>query len=236
MQMNRILFTVSVVLVGLTSTRAADLSKIDRTIQNEPTYRSKSPKYCLLVFGPEAGTRVWLVQDGNVMHVHDSADGKSPKAWRQVNADNYQPKPVDPSFTIGDVWEADGKTRHTRLRYNQPFTDGEISVQIGNRDLQLAGRDRCGKLVFADRAKDAPIIHFNGPLTMDLYHIQKPLRSTGEWVRLSAVVGTPGSGPGTFAHLDCSAFYDGMPTAEVEYPSREPGGKPIVVRIPLKDG
>src|SRR5438067_566227 len=41
---------------------AADLAKIDRTIVKEPAYKS-APKYCLLVFGPEAATRVWLVLD-----------------------------------------------------------------------------------------------------------------------------------------------------------------------------
>jgi hypothetical protein len=39
---------------------AADLAQVDRTIAREPAYRSK-PKYCLLVFGREAQTRVWLV-------------------------------------------------------------------------------------------------------------------------------------------------------------------------------
>src|SRR5262249_15351165 len=42
---------------------AADFAKIDRTIRKEPVYQSKSPKYCLLVFGPKAETRVWLVLD-----------------------------------------------------------------------------------------------------------------------------------------------------------------------------
>ena len=40
-------------------TQAADLTKIERTIAKEPKYQGK-PKYCLLVFGPEAKFRVWL--------------------------------------------------------------------------------------------------------------------------------------------------------------------------------
>jgi hypothetical protein len=47
---------------------AVDLTKVDRTIVKEPSYKSK-PKYCLLVFGPEAKTRVWLVQDGDTLYV-----------------------------------------------------------------------------------------------------------------------------------------------------------------------
>ena len=55
----------SVLLAGLLAApaAAADLSKIDRTIRKEPVYLSKSPKYCLLVFGPKAETRVLLVLD-----------------------------------------------------------------------------------------------------------------------------------------------------------------------------
>jgi len=37
----------------------ADLTKIDRSIKKEPAYQGE-PKYCLLVFGPEAKTRIWL--------------------------------------------------------------------------------------------------------------------------------------------------------------------------------
>ncbi len=40
---------------------AADLTKIDRSISKEPTYQTKAPKYCLLVFGLDANYRVWLV-------------------------------------------------------------------------------------------------------------------------------------------------------------------------------
>src|SRR5438046_8811381 len=54
---------------------AADLSKIDRKIGNEPVYESQSkPKYCLVVFGPEAKTRVWLVLDGDVLYVDRNGD------------------------------------------------------------------------------------------------------------------------------------------------------------------
>src|SRR5262245_59373528 len=50
-----------------------DLSKVDRRVV-EPTYRTK-PQYCLLVFGPRAETRVWLVEDGETLYVDRNADG-----------------------------------------------------------------------------------------------------------------------------------------------------------------
>ncbi|MCI0642813.1 MAG: hypothetical protein L0Y72_17845 [Gemmataceae bacterium] len=52
---------------------AGDLSKIERTIGKEPAYQSK-PKYCLVVFGPEAKSRVWLVLDGETLFAGDGGD------------------------------------------------------------------------------------------------------------------------------------------------------------------
>src|SRR5260370_20992661 len=45
-----------------------DLTKIDRTIRKEPVYRTK-PRYALLVLGPKAATRMWLVVDGRTVYV-----------------------------------------------------------------------------------------------------------------------------------------------------------------------
>jgi hypothetical protein len=36
-----------------------------RLFKKEPRYQSHSPGYCLLLFGPDAKTRVWLVLDGD---------------------------------------------------------------------------------------------------------------------------------------------------------------------------
>jgi hypothetical protein len=226
MRPTRILGTFLFLLAAMTPASAADLTKIDRTLKHEPTYRSSSPKYCLLVFGPEAKTHVWLVVDQDVMHVYDSPAGSSPKAWRQVRGRNG-------NFHLGDVCEADGKTRHKNLAVYLRSWGSTVEVKIAGKSLQMADQDRGGELKFAAKAKDAPIIHFNGPLTLDLFHGQKPLKSGGK-VRLSAVLGTPGVGPGSFAYFTTDAFYDyGWPTAEVEFPSKEPGGKPTLLRVRL---
>src|SRR5262249_8147594 len=66
----------ALLIVGTTpvTVRGADLTKIERTIAKEPAYKSK-PKYCLLVFGPEAKTRVWLVLDGDTLYVDRNGNG-----------------------------------------------------------------------------------------------------------------------------------------------------------------
>jgi hypothetical protein len=66
---------------------AADLTQIDRRIAKEPAYKSK-PKYCLLVLGPEAKTRVWLVQDGNILYVYRNGNGDLTEPGEKVAAES----------------------------------------------------------------------------------------------------------------------------------------------------
>ena len=79
----RTLFVVTAIAACGTSVCAAeprvesaDLTLIPRTIKREPTYESKSPKYCLAVFGKEAAHRVWLVHDGDRLFVDRDGDGE----------------------------------------------------------------------------------------------------------------------------------------------------------------
>src|SRR6516165_9403209 len=80
--------------------QAADLAKIERKIAKEPAYQTKTPKYCLLVFGLEAKTRVWLVQDGDTLYVDRNGNGDLTAADNRVKvkqqSDSYR------SFEIAD--------------------------------------------------------------------------------------------------------------------------------------
>src|SRR5262245_47600041 len=74
----RVLFLLCTLLaLGHTTVtaRGADLTKIDRTIAKEPAYESESPSYGLLVFGPEAKSRAWLVLDGDILYVDRNCNG-----------------------------------------------------------------------------------------------------------------------------------------------------------------
>ena len=223
---SRLLSAALLVTAGLTTASTADLTKIDRQLKDEPKYTTRTPKYCLLVFGPDAETHVWLVHDGVVMHVLDSPDGKSLKKWRQVKASSN-------SFTLGDVWEEGGKTVHKNLGYVPASRIVRLSVYVGGK-RQVAGWDRNGKMEFTASVKDAPVVHFNGPLTLDLFREQGAVRSGSE-VDITAVVGTLGVGPGTFALFFTDSYPKGAwPTAVIEYPAKN-GGKPIVAKVTLAE-
>src|ERR1700724_3146257 len=80
---------------------AADLTKIDRTIAKEPAYKSK-PKYCLLVFGPEAKSRVWLVLDGDVLYVDRNGNGDLTEKGERVPGNRR-------FFEVGKIEDDSGK-------------------------------------------------------------------------------------------------------------------------------
>lgn len=85
------LFVLAVITVAAcpVAAEATDLSKIDRTIVKEPAYQNK-PKYCLLVFGPEAKHRVWLVQDGAILYVDRNGNGDLTEASNKIAAEKRE--------------------------------------------------------------------------------------------------------------------------------------------------
>ncbi len=241
---------------------AADLSKIDRTINKEPSYQGK-PKYCLLVFGPEARTRVWLAQDDEAVYVDRNGNGDLTEAGERVLAKQSQGGMR--SFDLGEV--RDGDLTHKELSVMQfavtqeqvgdPAEFKRIASQgpgqwtwwvrvdaerpaglkdgLPQRVKYVANGDGLGYLLFADRPQDAPVIHFNGPWTLGLQDVKQRLE-IGQKSNLQIGVGTPGVGPGTFSFV----LYPGLipnsayPAAEIVFPPRSPGETPPKERFTLK--
>ncbi len=106
-----LLLMLSVVCSGASA--AVDLTKIERKLVKEPAYRSK-PRYCLLVLGPEAKTRVWLVQDGDTLYVDRNGNGDLTEANEKVTAEkNEDAEDGVYTFKAGDLRE--GKLLHKEL-------------------------------------------------------------------------------------------------------------------------
>jgi hypothetical protein len=95
------------VLLAATSAAPAAPPKVDRSIAKEPAYRTKSPRYALLVFGPEGKDRVWLVHDGETLFVDRNGNGDLTERGEAVAADKT-PEGVTPpngelSFEVGEL-------------------------------------------------------------------------------------------------------------------------------------
>ena len=241
--------------VGAMAAPAVDLTKVDRSIKKEPVYQTKSPAYCLLVFGPEAKTRVWLVRDGSMMYVDRNANGDLTETGKRVRGEEKRPKVISVtpgeeidartwSFQLGEISEGEDKPTHTELlvelehyrhipKTGKPWIDEDthITLRLGGKQVQSV----YGNFQFAARPEEAPVIHLNGPLTM------KPLvpgmglaLKRGEGIELRTVVGTPGLGEDTFAWWNNDAVPKEVnPIAEIEYPNKDRGGKPILVQYVL---
>ena len=147
-----ILVTAALLLVA-TSARAADLTKLHRTIAHEPAYVSQHPKYCLLVFGPEAKTRVWLVVDGDFLYVDRNGNGDLTEPGKRVRFSPFQdvrgetPYAVKREVQAGDL--ALGKIKHERLRVlQQRVRKGFVAKERWEEELQVLAKRSEDPLVY----------------------------------------------------------------------------------------
>jgi hypothetical protein len=247
--------TLLACLVGCASAWAADLTKIERPIAKEPRYQTGTPEYCLLVFGPEAKTRVWLVRDGDTLYVDRNGNGDLTEPGEKVTAyaKNSTPRENVYSFQAGEV--RDGEHLHKDLSVSMvklaDFVDideaakARVSKEPQARGYMVAmemeipgleGRGEGGRVV-----QQAVFADYNGllrfaatPRDAPIIHLGGPLQISlahpqrlqiGRPVDVILGVGTPGVGPGTMAFV----FYDGV-IPQSAYPKFE------VAYPPVKDG
>ncbi len=205
--------SISLVVFSLPAS-AADLSKVDRRIAKEPTYKTKTPTYCLLVFGAEAETRVWLVLDGDQLYVDRNANG-------DMTEDGEAVAGKDGKFDAVTITAKDGVASGTRVEVQRAGELTFVYCHINTDSWQRAVVDKTGNLQFADSRQAAPVIHFNGPLTIAPRFEQRFDRNAA--TDLDVMVGTPGLGTGTFARLDNNQVAANLhPVAEIVFPI---GGK-----------
>jgi hypothetical protein len=149
---------VLALVVGSATADAADLSRIERVVGREPAYGAQ-PHYCLLVFGPEAETRIWLVMAGETLYVSNNIGELTGDGSRAINPST----PGGRWYEAGHVSEVDGRTTHANLRVQRLDDSYRVLVNNTNRKrFQGAGFDSDNKLLFAERPEEAPIIHFAG--------------------------------------------------------------------------
>ncbi len=149
MACNRIPLGFVCLVFSASSAAATDLSKVDRSIAKEPIYQSKAPKYGLLVFGPEAIERVWMVLDGDVLYVDRNGNGDLTEAGEKITRKEtkYDQEEYCYSFEVGELTLA-GKVhkglsvsfpRLARYKDNSSFSDFAPLQQLLKRDAKAIG-------------------------------------------------------------------------------------------------
>lgn len=212
---------------------AADLSKIPRTIAREPVYHGQ-PRYCLLVFGKDAATRIWLVQDGNTLYIDRKGNGDL------TGPENRTVSETGNNFSTGPLREKDG-TEHANVLVWNHFQGDTFRLRLGGEQArrQFVGFGHMSRPSWGSKPENAPIIHFNGPMTLARYgpittlprlHNEYPSRL----YKLRLMLGTPGLGTGTFASYNDSCSQNlGPVQADIEYAFRHPPLLPIQQRLQL---
>jgi hypothetical protein len=232
--MRRLTFITALLLASAlaVTARATDLTKIDRTIAREPAYQSTSPSYGLLVFGPEARSRAWVVLDGDVLYVDRNCNGDLTEDGERLvikRKPGAKKKPGAADSVSVVITDRDGAKHPITFR----LTSEGVGLVARCHGSQFVGSTYRDDMPFAARPKDAPVVHLNGPLTLQL--VDPPRQwSPGETMDLVVLFGTPGLGKGSFAYMIHS--FPSRPTAEIHFPARDPGAAPLVVKVPLKEG
>src|SRR5579884_1950519 len=239
------LFAVTALLVlSLTAIAGPDLSKIERKLVKEPVYRNK-PKYCLLVFGPEAKTRVWLVQDGDTLYVDRLANGDLTSPGDKVSAEK-QPDAEEGyyAFNIGNLRA--GNRLHKELmvrvaRLNRLADLDETIRSFVRKHAHAAAysvlaaiemRGRKGTEIGGRVLQRCSLFDANGvfqfadrPADAPIVHFDGPWQvalfgpqklTIGRDTDVVLGVGSPGVGPGSTTWID----YEGVIPAD-KYPTVE---------------
>jgi hypothetical protein len=219
--------------------RAADYAKVDRTLRKEPAYQ-KAPKYALLLFGPEAALRVWVVFDGQTVYLDRNGDGDLTGADKRFAS-------ADACRDV-EIADPDGKTRYI-IRFVSLFKGKDEKSENLDVDIEVQGpvsyRQYCG-VELKDSAREAHIAHFHGPLTMGPLTVYWKVPEGLAFVTgdkptdLRGHVGTMDAQSGCWvvvrSHIDAStsAFPKGVfPVVDVEFPPKAAGGAPVKKRYEL---
>jgi hypothetical protein len=186
------------------------------------------------VFGAEAKTRAWLILDGDTLYVDRNANGDLTEANERVKRNGRE-------IEAGAFTELAGKTKYAHLRLKQfdpPKNEQEplwmVSLEVRAKYRQF------GCVTFAGRPQDAPVLWFDGPLTMGFTEPEKQALERGEkGSQINAWIGTSSPAKQRLATVYLE-HTQGVPTdvhpiASVEFPNRDPKGKPITITVMLNE-
>ena len=189
-------FLLTMVLVALfgpaaiSQDAAVDLAKIERRVAREPRYQN-TPHYAMLVFGPKAEHRSWLVIDGDSMaYVDRNGNGDLTEPDERIELDQKATNEIRLGglgayramhvFKLGKIAGAE-LTFNLWVRnpdfdaskdafYRDHFREMDENKWVNGSLYRTAadGSAAQNPLLLTVTPADAQISHMNGPLTFDL--------------------------------------------------------------------
>jgi hypothetical protein len=167
-----------------------NLSKIDRKIGHEPHYQN-TPHYALLVFGPKAEHRSWLVIDGDsVAYLDRNGNGDLTEPGERIELDVKATNEIklggSPAYRAMNVFRL-GKVAGSELTfqlwvrnpdfdaahdefYRDRFREWDEKKWMNGSLYRVAagGAGAQNPVLLTATADEAQISHLDGPLTFDL--------------------------------------------------------------------
>jgi hypothetical protein len=232
------LLSLGCVVSAADSVVAVDYGEVPRPLLQEPDYRADSPEYALLLFGPRADLRVWMVLDRDAVYLDRNGDGDlTQDGERFASSDDCRnvtiKSPDGARYVISSVSRIETEID------DQPELLLLVHVEIPGPP---AYRQYCG-VVLQDSAAATHLAHFGGPLSVlpgsdngepGPEHVLR----VGEAVELDVIFGTVDEASGCWTVVEVerggkAAFPEGVfPSVDIEFPARG-GGAPIRQTFPL---
>ena len=213
-----LLLALLVLLAPLGAGELISLSKIDRRLTQEPSYAAQVRLYGLVVFGPEAKTRVWMVLDKSepgvdvydVLYADLNGDGDLTQASERFVADSANT--LTSQFRLPDFTDTDTGITHTDFslrakRGSQPIF--MISV-MWRGELKFGGGyapdPEYGYMRFASAPEQAPIVWINGDGPFRFQRWYSGELRIGSADDFKVFLGQQGVGEHSFASFQCHAL------------------------------
>jgi hypothetical protein len=191
-----------------------DLGKLDRSIRKEPTYTTKQPYYGLLVFGPRADTRVWLVLDKSkadgaafdVLYLDRNADGDLTASDKRLVGKTEE---VNTHFSLPEFKDPATGGVHTDFRVRVTGEDKPtvmVSMKWSGK-LKMGGGyppDPDTYMQLTRNPKTAPIVWFqgDGPFRFQRWYGETlTIGGPDDANDFKVFLGQIGSGPSSFCAL-----------------------------------
>lgn len=224
----------------ITSVTAKSTSESESTSETESAehLQAEGPLYCKVAIGPSRDLICEMEVDFEEMQVRFDVNGDE-----KFSDDETFPIIVKPIIANTHYFESvvtseiqQGEDVHTGLTLKLSKTEGKISAAINMKMWGIENSNTDANLVplsLSAVRDSAPLIHFNGPLTMGRYRETTKFK-IDKVTDFYSFVGTKGEGEGTFTAIENTEIPEGAsPVAEFTFPNRVKGEPPITVKSNL---
>jgi peroxiredoxin len=209
----------------------------------EPVYQSNSPLYCLLVAGPNAEQRFWLVLDGKTLYVDRQGNGDLAKGLKLRPRQDIVATDGSEEFVLGALPARGAKPQFSNVLFSfKPAAEKKgVSFRIGTDDPRFLPENRPRPIsvplaagLLSKRPQEAPVIWLDGPRHMILETSAETTLVPGKELQLCVSVGTYLSKESGRKLLYWEVPAGVHPTVEIEFPAKK-GAPPIKSTFALKE-